>query len=768
MSVFLFFISLFYFSFIYSISLFHFHFLFSFSFSLFPLPQAKMTIEGEKLLKEVGTSTKKRSATDSDILVLDNGSCVFRCGFSSDQSPALCFASAVHKGQPRGASSATSMEVVFGGEEGDLAQYTRVTSKTAFDQNIVVNFDVLEMQLDHSIQLLHSSPPLPIVMTESLGSFESTRAATNELLFDGYGCSRIAYGIDSLFSYFATNNEPFGLVVCLGNKCTHVIPIVNGKAELGNAKRLGVGGFQMQEFMLKLLQLKYPNFPYKLTFGEASLFTYSHCKFAQDYSKEIHDCLLENANSTCIQFPVPSSPSPSLSQENKKTVVVGEEEKQKQDAQKKEEFAQKMKQQAVEKRKERLDKYETELSEFVKLYYMEKTDPVAFKSTLEYLEFDDKQDLLNAIVKTRESVNAMRQKMDLDSLPFDEEFDKTKETVYNWDLLNVSDDELDEDEVKEKRKLRLVKASMEARERLKKEKEVQLQREKEEAELKEQDFSKWLSIMHSKRNLLLSQLNIKVATKETKVDRMRKMASMVDTDEEPKPPSGKGTPKKAKKSKKTKGTGVSEQQENDDSFGIQDADWAVYQDIQVNQQLDENLQEELERIEEILLTNDPNYSPAIEKETFSVENSSLFCKFLYGKMPGEVEVDDNYRIYLNAERVKVPEILFHPSMIGIDQCGLAELIIQVIMAQPEQTARRLAGNIFVCGSPCRIPGLRNRLYADVRSCIPEEWDLTVSVDSDPLLAWKGASKWAQEHHNSDEKDWITDKSDSSLKYCLYN
>jgi actin-related protein 5 len=130
----------------------------------------------------------------------------------------------------------------------------------------------------------------------------------SELLFETYNAPSVSYGIDALFSYHqnvpSTNST--GLVISAGNHATHVIPVIEGRGILSQAKRLQWGGTQAVEFMLKLLQLKYPAFPSKLNFAQAQSLVWDHCYVAEDYASELSRMLdrthLKELDRT-IQFP---------------------------------------------------------------------------------------------------------------------------------------------------------------------------------------------------------------------------------------------------------------------------------------------------------------------------------------------------------------------------------------------------------------------------------------------------------------------------------
>jgi actin-related protein 5 len=114
-------------------------------------------------------------------------------------------------------------------------------------------------------------------------------------------------------------------------------------------------------------------------------------------------------------------------------------------------------------------------------------------------------------------------------------------------------------------------------------------------------------------------------------------------------------------------------QNEEDTFGADDDDWAVYREIknQPDDSDDDDDQQLLEHYENLLLQYDEEYVPADELDLKERQNS-LFYRLRYGPngyVPAN-DYDGQYRIHLNVERIRVPEILFQPSIIGLDQAGM--------------------------------------------------------------------------------------------------
>jgi hypothetical protein len=58
----------------------------------------------------------------------------------------------------------------------------------------------------------------------------------SELIFEGYNAPSVTYSIDSLSSFYNTGYSD-GIIVSSGTANTHVIPVINGRGILSNAKR---------------------------------------------------------------------------------------------------------------------------------------------------------------------------------------------------------------------------------------------------------------------------------------------------------------------------------------------------------------------------------------------------------------------------------------------------------------------------------------------------------------------------------------------------
>ncbi|EJT99322.1 actin-domain-containing protein [Dacryopinax primogenitus] len=93
---------------------------------------------------------------------------------------------------------------------------------------------------------------------------------------------------------------------------------------------------------------------------------------------------------------------------------------------------------------------------------------------------------------------------------------------------------------------------------------------------------------------------------------------------------------------------------------------------------------------------------------------------------------DHPTVSLTNERFSIPELLFHPSNIGLPQAGLAECVQQAIAALPEE-ARALAWyNIGVIGGSTMFNGFCQRLESEIRRRAPTHFRVVIHQAEDPI------------------------------------
>ncbi|KAG6622715.1 actin-like protein [Phytophthora cinnamomi] len=100
--------------------------------------------------------------------------------------------------------------------------------------------------------------------------------------------------------------------------------------------------------------------------------------------------------------------------------------------------------------------------------------------------------------------------------------------------------------------------------------------------------------------------------------------------------------------------------------------------------------------------------------------------------------DDEQALEMGVEMITVPEVLFNPSDIGLNQAGIAETIVQAVEACPEELSDAFYANILLVGGNTKFKNFKRRLERDLRSLVPDDYDIELNEPSDPILAaWRG-------------------------------
>ncbi|KAN0006697.1 hypothetical protein ACTFIU_003413 [Dictyostelium citrinum] len=107
----------------------------------------------------------------------------------------------------------------------------------------------------------------------------------------------------------------------------------------------------------------------------------------------------------------------------------------------------------------------------------------------------------------------------------------------------------------------------------------------------------------------------------------------------------------------------------------------------------------------------------------------------------EIKIDSNTKdedmdqvLSLVNERFTVPELLFNPSDIGMNQAGLAESIVQSINCTNSNLHIPLYSNIILLGGSTLFPGLKERLELELRKLVPEQYNINIFQPQDPILS----------------------------------
>jgi actin-related protein 5 len=246
--------------------------------------------------------------------------------------------------------------------------------------------------------------------------------------------------------------------------------------------RIPFGAAQATDHLLKLLQMKYSTFPHRLVSVQANWLLRTFCAFSPDYPslmRSLHDPSALRAAERVIQFPYSISTEVEKTQEELDRIT-----------ERRREQGRKLQEMAAAKRLEKLVNQEAELDALTDLRARRATmSKREWAHALEADGFDDEAALEGTFKKLDAVVKKARRKQ-----AGEVEVEEPEEEP-TWPLLDVPDEELDEDQKKEKKKQRLLKAGYDARLRTREQKAVdaaeRVAEEKKEEEERERDLDGW-------------------------------------------------------------------------------------------------------------------------------------------------------------------------------------------------------------------------------------------------------------------------------------
>ncbi|XP_031568355.1 actin-like [Actinia tenebrosa] len=105
------------------------------------------------------------------------------------------------------------------------------------------------------------------------------------------------------------------------------------------------------------------------------------------------------------------------------------------------------------------------------------------------------------------------------------------------------------------------------------------------------------------------------------------------------------------------------------------------------------------------------------------------------------KLPDGREVTLDKERYKVPEALFHPTVLGLNTQGVHKLIQYSISKCENDTRKTMFGNIVVAGGTTMLPGFPERLNKEMSSLVPSAsiHSHVVAQKDRAMAVWTGAS-----------------------------
>ncbi|KAL9231375.1 hypothetical protein vseg_006611 [Gypsophila vaccaria] len=680
---------------------------------------------------KVNRQNDYNSISSSRPIVIDNGGSYFRIGWAGENDPRVIFRNIVQR--PRHKHTGETVSVV-GDHNTELLKYfdcTRSGPRSAFDGNVVYQFEIMEYILDFGFDRLGVDGPEvdhPVLITECPCNPLPSRSKMAELLFESYGVPSVAFGVDAAFSY--TYNQKLGtcnrqgLAVSSGFNTSHVIPFVDGEPIFEACCRTNIGGYHVTDYLKQLLSLKFPQHISKLTWEKVEDLKMEHCYVAQDYASEVK--LFQNGTQEAKEktrlwqlpfTPLPVEEQPSEQELARKAAI-------------KERQGQRLRDMAEAKRVSRINELENELRGLDHLL-----------GQLESIDVEDQPGFLAVTgYLTGEEVKIQHGKVTASLRKAKGEQDEMEEradaaTAERFPLVDVPDNLLTPDQLKEKKKQIFLKTTTEGRQRAR-------QKRLEEELLKEKQTQQEEEKRLENPGLYLDQLRAKYKELLEKLEQKKRLKTNGKNGNGDSTSGGVGRGERLNAAQKERmrllTTAAFDRGKGEDNFGARDEDWQLYKLMSKDNDDDDDGPDddeaEIARISTRLQDIDPTFKPEPGlSQTADVPRARVLTK-------------KDFQIVMEVERFRCPEILFNPSLIGIDQAGLDEMVgvsLRRFSPKSQSLEEQMTSSILLTGGSTQFPGLSERLEAGIRMIRPCGTPIKVTGAKDPIFdAWRGASSYA--------------------------
>eukprot|EP00899_Mesostigma_viride_P000986 jgi/Mesvir1/10889/Mv11170-RA.2 len=561
-------------------------------------------------------------------IVIDSGSHKCRAGWSTEVTPRLEFRSVVSKPRVKSAGETASIVGEYDLSGGRGFDFSRSSMRSAFDGNVVYHHDTQEAIFDYIFERLgitQDSVLHPVLLSECPLNPSLARAKITEMLIETYGVPAVAFGMDCVMGYTYNQAQgrcgPDGLLVSVGHSATHIIPMLDGEPQLQYCCRLSVGGYEMSDFLLRVLRLRYPEhgafFGPGIGFMRAEEMKEKFCFVADDYCEMLEKCTGQfrsgdKEGSRKMQLPFNPAALMRAAGPTEEELARKKELKEKQ--------GHRLKEMAAARRESKIAERKAWCQKAEALLEAEPTMSVQdFRAGIRDLGFERKELLLVELTAVRQALKKSKSSKGGDK----EERKEKHEAEPVGDLLDVPDAQLSEDQLREKKRQRMMRNMWLGRERARHKREEERARKAKE-KLEEEEK------MRVDPEGYLELLKQKLATLSEKVNARRKkqlgassqgadpagvlvggLAGATGSGAALTSKAGRGERLGAAQKERMRllATAAFSDNKKEDTFGANDEDWEVYKEMGNDSDSDDAREDEaaLDKVTQTLAEKCPDF-----------------------------------------------------------------------------------------------------------------------------------------------------------------
>jgi actin len=235
---------------------------------------------------------------DITALVFENGSGMIKAGFAGDDAPRTVFPCVT----ARRSSERDYRKEILVGYDAYSSRYALVHNRP-IERGIVNNWTDMESIWHHTFynELHVSSEEFPILLTEPPLNPKLSREKMALIMFESFNVPALYIANTAALALYASTPWGTGLVLKSGDGVTHAVPVFEGHALNYAATRLDLGGRDLTDYLMKLLNDRGLSFNSAEEREIACDIKQKHCYISKDFEQELQ--LLAAAEDISYELP---------------------------------------------------------------------------------------------------------------------------------------------------------------------------------------------------------------------------------------------------------------------------------------------------------------------------------------------------------------------------------------------------------------------------------------------------------------------------------
>ena len=190
---------------------------------------------------------------DPKVLIIDNGTEMMKAGFAGDDSPRAVFPNLVGRPRHQGVMVGMAQKDAYVGDEASMRRRSILRWKKPMERNIIHGWDDMTKIWHHTIynELRCNPEEYAILMTENVLNPKQNRERTMKIIFETFNTPSF-YLVNTAVCSLTGIGKESGIVLESGS-VTQSVPIYQGFALRNAVQTLNIGGRDLTDYMMKLL-----------------------------------------------------------------------------------------------------------------------------------------------------------------------------------------------------------------------------------------------------------------------------------------------------------------------------------------------------------------------------------------------------------------------------------------------------------------------------------------------------------------------------------